>query len=77
MMQKDLTEDFYDLGTADFLPKQSGYVNRRKLAGTEGYQMLITSETKALINPIAAKRVYDVCINYAIEFSICLNIFLC
>ena len=57
--QNALKREHFDLDPATGLPKQ-GYANRSKLNATMGFEMLLTEESKSLVNPVSVKRRFDV-----------------
>ena len=59
-VQQFLSPEYYDLDEATGLAKKSGFANRRKLGPTEGYEMVIRTESRRLSTPVCLKRKFDV-----------------
>ena len=58
-VQNSLKKEHFDLNKDTMLPKP-GYANRYKLNATLGFEMLLTGESKSLVNPVSVKRKFDV-----------------
>ena len=68
-VQKFLDARFYNLQSSTGLSEAGGFANRRKLAGTMGYQMSLTLESKALTHPISFKRIWHVRMKGSLLYS--------